>query len=297
MEEDRPAHQRFREVATAHRVRGAAHRVGIAAAPLRCYSSIMNPVIASLYERKSVRSFLARPISEDLRSLIIDAALQAPTAGNQTLYAILDIRDQRIKERLAVLCDDQPFIATAPMVYIFLADCRRWLTIYRAAGIEPRDPGAGDLMIALADGIIAAQNTVVAAEALGIGSCYIGDILERKEEVTELLALEPFLVPAAMVVYGYPTAHQMRRTKPRRIAPEVIVHTDRYREPDPDRLKDELTKVHEGRPRDTRPAEARPGDGGFHFETFVHAFHDRKYASDFVRELNRSAAAYLQAFL
>jgi nitroreductase len=248
----------------------------------------MNPVITSLMERKSVRSFEDRPISETLRNTIIDAALQAPTAGNQTLYAILDIRDQSIKDRLAILCDDQPFIATAPMVYIFLADCRRWLTIYREAGIEPRAPGAGDLMIALADAIIAAQNTVVAAESLGIGSCYIGDILERKEEVTELLALEPFLVPAAMVVYGYPTEQQMKRPKPRRVAREVVVHTDRYAGSDPTLLRGELARINAPRRRD--------GASDFSFETFVRAFHARKYASDFARELNRSADAYLREF-
>jgi FMN reductase (NADPH) len=129
---------------------------------------------------------------------------------------------------------------------------------------------------------------VVAAESLGIGSCYIGDILERKEEVTELLALEPFLVPAAMVVYGYPTEQQMKRPKPRRVAREVVVHTDRYAGSDPTLLRGELARINAPRRRD--------GASDFSFETFVRAFHARKYASDFARELNRSADAYLREF-
>jgi nitroreductase len=245
----------------------------------------MNPIITSLLERKSVRSFEDRPVPEDLRDLIVEAALQAPTAGNQTLYTILDIRDQPIKNRLAVLCDNQPFIATAPMVHIFLSDCRRWLSIFRTAGIEPRDPEVGDLMIALADGLIASQNAVTAAWSLGIGSCYIGDVLERREELTELLALKPFLVPAAMVVYGFPTAQQMDRPKPPRFSRDLIVQRDRYADPDPVRLEGEVTRKNGAR----SPTSS--------FTAFVRAFHDRKYASDFARELNRSATLYVKDFL
>lgn len=245
----------------------------------------IEPDVSALFERKSVRAFEDRPISEEFRELISDAALQAPTAGNQTLYTILDIRDQMTKEQLAVLCDNQPFIATAPMVYIFLADCRRWLSIYRAAGIVPRAPGVGDMMIALADGLIAAQNTVTAAWALGVGSCYIGDILERRQDVSKLLNLKQFLVPAAMVVYGFPTEQQMRRPKPVRVSRDHVIQRDRYTDPDPEELKSELTRIREKR------------SGDFSFADYVRRFHDRKYASEFARELNRSAAEYLSDFL
>lgn len=244
----------------------------------------MNPIIESLVQRKSVRSFEERPVPEDLRELIINAALQAPTAGNQTLYTILDITDQETKEQLAVLCDNQPFIAKAPMVYIYLADCRRWNSIYQTAEIEPRNPGTGDLMIALADGLIAAQNSVIAAWSLGIGSCYIGDILERREDVAKLLNLKRFLVPAAMVVYGFPTEQQEKRPKPERFSRDIIVQRDRYADPDPEQLKTELTRINAVR------------NGEFSYIKFVQAFHDRKYASDFARELNRSAQAYIDDF-
>ena len=254
----------------------------------------MNPTIASLMERKSVRSFEKRPIPEKLRELVVEAALQAPTAGNQTLYTIIDVRNQVIKDQLAVLCDNQPFIASAPMVHVFLADCRRWLAIYRVAEIEPRDPQMGDLMIALADGIIAAQNAVTAAWSLGIGSCYIGDVLERREEMSDLLALKQFLVPAAMVVYGYPTEQQIKRAKPRRVSQQLIVHTDRYTEPASDQLKEELARVNQ-----SPEILGEPGGRSieFSFTTFVRAFHDRKYASEFARDLNRSAEGYVREFL
>ena len=139
-----------------------------------------NAILSALSARKSVRVFTPDPVTPDERAAILNAAFQAPTAGNQQLYTILDITDPALKATLADLCDHQPFIAGAPLVLVFLADCRRWLNAYHAAGItDARKPGAGDLMLAVADTCIAAQNAVVAAESLGIGSCYIGDVLEN----------------------------------------------------------------------------------------------------------------------
>lgn len=58
----------------------------------------MNDVIKGLFERKSVRVYSDEMIEEDKKKLIIDAAIQAPTAGNMTLYSIIDVEDQEIKE-------------------------------------------------------------------------------------------------------------------------------------------------------------------------------------------------------
>ena len=128
-----------------------------------------NAILSALSARKSVRVFTPDPVTPDERAAILNAAFQAPTAGNQQLYTILDITDPALKATLADLCDHQPFIAGAPLVLVFLADCRRWLNAYHAAGItDARKPGAGDLMLAVADTCIAAQNAVVAAESLSV---------------------------------------------------------------------------------------------------------------------------------
>ena len=75
----------------------------------------MNEIIESLYQRKSVRAYEDRAIPEEMKNLILEAAMQAPSAGCQQLYTILDITDQELKEKLAESCDHQPFIAKAPM--------------------------------------------------------------------------------------------------------------------------------------------------------------------------------------
>ena len=82
----------------------------------------MNNVIETLLNRKSVRVYEKREIEPDVRAAILKATLRAPTAGNMMLYSIIDVTEQRIKDRLALTCDNQPFIASAPMEWICLAD-------------------------------------------------------------------------------------------------------------------------------------------------------------------------------
>ena len=65
----------------------------------------MNEIIKSLYERKSMRVYEDRPIPEEMKQVMLEGAAQAPTAGCQQLYTILDITDQKLKEALVHTCD------------------------------------------------------------------------------------------------------------------------------------------------------------------------------------------------
>ena len=176
--------------------------------------------IDELMNRKSVRAFTGEPIPAEHKELILAAATQAPSAGCQQLYTIIDVTDQAIKDQLVDTCDHQPFIAKADLVLIFLADLRKWYEGYRDVDAQPREPGEGDLLLAVTDAAIAAQNAVTAAWSLGIGSCYIGDVMENCEEQRRLLGLPAYVFPAAMVVFGYPTEQQKERPKPKRAAME-----------------------------------------------------------------------------
>ncbi len=241
----------------------------------------MNEILSSLHQRKSVRVYTGEPISPAAKRAILEAACAAPTAGNQQLYTILDITDQALKDRLAETCDHQPFIARAELVLIFCADCQKWYDAFAAGGCAPRKPGAGDLLLAFSDANIAAQNAVTAAESLGLGSCYIGDILEQCETHRALLNLPEYVVPAAMLVIGYPTQQQKERRKPERCPLESIVHENSYRRMDGGELEAMLSH----------------NAGQRSYQAWLEAFCARKYNSDFSREMTRSAEVYLRTFL
>lgn len=243
----------------------------------------MNEVLRSLYARKSVRVFEDRPVEEAVKRSVLEAALQAPTAGNMALYTILDITDPEKKAALSRSCDNQPFIATAPLVFVFCADYRRWYDVFCRFVDQVRKPGMGDLFLAEADAIIAAQNAVVAAQSLGLGSCYIGDITENFEYHQKLLGLPQYVVPAAMLVMGYPTEQQKTRQKPARFAVEDMVHDNSYDMAKSGRMAAMLS--------------GQNGKEGEALADYVVRFCNRKWNSEFSREMSRSCTEMVKDWI
>lgn len=238
----------------------------------------MNDIIKSLKNRKSVRAFTTTEIDERIKEEILLCAVNAPTAGNQQLYTILDIRNKELLEKLSVTCDNQPFIKDSKFTLIFCADFKKWYDAFIHTGCEPRKPSAGDFLLSVNDAVIAAQNAVCAAESFGIGSCYIGDIMENCELHREMLNLPEYVFPAAMLVFGYPEDSQIRRKKPERADMKHIVHTDTYREMETRELKELFS----------------PKAKEKIYEDWMKAFCERKYNSDFSIEMSRSVNEYLK---
>ena len=259
----------------------------------------MNSVIDVLLNRKSVRAYEDRPISPEAKETILQAALRAPTAGNMTLYTIIDVTDQQLKETLAQTCDDQPFIATAPLVLLFLADYQRWYDYFKLSevdrvcqqrGVEMRRPAEGDLLLASCDALIAAQTAVIAAESLGLGSCYIGDILERFETHRELFDLPEYAMPICMVCFGYPTEQQKARKQPPRFERRFVVSENCF----PRLSADDYAAMVQDRQAMLFANRSKlPAD----IENFGQLMYFRKFGAEYNVELNRSSHVMLQAWL
>lgn len=172
----------------------------------------MIPELGPIFYRRSVRQFKDQPLTDLEKQTIIQGAMRAPTAGNMMMYSILEVSEQNLKDQLVKTCDNQPFIAKSPFVLIFLADMQRMFDYYdyckvpekcQALNQTYRTPEESDLMLASCDAVIAAQNAVITAEALGISSCYIGDIMENIERHRSMFNLPKWVFPVAMVCFGY----------------------------------------------------------------------------------------------
>lgn len=243
----------------------------------------MNQIIESLYKRKSVRAYSERKITKDEKEILFEAAKQAPTAGNMTLYSIIDVTDQAKKEACAKYCDNQPFIADADMVVIFLADYRRWYKVFKAVDNEVRHPGVGDYELAIVDATIAAQNMVVAAESMGIGSCYIGDIIEHFEEIQAMFNLPANVAPACMLVLGYPDQKNIEREKPVRFDNDVFIFENEYHDLSEDEIYDAFKR--------RNPALKDPKEFALHIKNF-------KWPNNgFSDEMNRSNQIIIENFM
>ena len=257
----------------------------------------MNPVIQVLLNRRSVRAYEPKAIANDVKDEILRATLRAPTAGNMTLYSIIEVKDPAAKVTLARTCDNQPFIAKAPLVLLFVADYQRWYDYFIFSGVEGlceqraepmRRPEEGDLMIACCDAVIAAHTAVIAAESLGIGSCYIGDIMENYETHRELFDLPAYALPICLVCFGYPTREQHERPQTPRFGKEFIVFEDRYR-----RLgAGEFEEMYRERAERLRKSSEEGGGGA----NIAQRMYLRKFNADFSKEMSRSVRAMLQAW-
>lgn len=243
----------------------------------------MNETIRQIRSRRSVRAYEDSPIPPQIKQAILDAAIQAPSAGNMNLYTILDITDPELKRALSESCDHQPFIAQAPMVLVFCADYYRWYHAFCRHVPQVRKPDMGDLLLANADALIAAQNAVVAAESFGVGSCYIGDITENFEFHQHLLKLPEYVVPACMLCFGYPTQQQLQREKPPRFAREDVVHENGYSREKGDEMERMLLQRQPLAPGDTMPQ-------------WLERFCQRKWNSPFSVEMSRSCRAMCQSW-
>jgi FMN reductase (NADPH) len=245
-----------------------------------------------LKNRMSLRKYAEKPILKEHLDIILESAMRAPTAGNMMLYSILVIKDEEKKKILSKTCDNQPFIATAPVVLIFLADMQRWFDYYSYCGVkeycekkelEFNAPDEGDLMLAAADAVVAAQNAVVAGESLNIGSCYIGDIIENWEIHRDLLKLPQWVFPVAMLTMGYYAEGQARVISPR-FHKEYIVFEDEYKRLTNEDFKDMFIE------REKRMSSSNKA-GADNFGQFMYA---RKTGADFSKEMTRSVREMLK---
>jgi FMN reductase [NAD(P)H] len=179
-------------------------------------------------ERASCRNFTDDKIPPDVLRQVLEAGIQAPTGGNLQPYSIIKIEDQAAKDKLAKMCEDQPFIARAPVDLLFCIDLHRlerWAAL-EAAPFTARK-SFRHFWIAFQDTVMCAQNICTAADALGLGSVYVGSVLECFRELREMFSLPCGVFPVVLLCLGYPT----KAPRPsRRLGVDVVVHDEAYRE-------------------------------------------------------------------
>jgi nitroreductase len=192
-------------------------------------SQYPNTTLKLLMERASLRNFSSRKISRRVLQYILEAGTHAATGGNLQPYSIIKIESGRTRKRLAKMCW-QPFMAKAPVHLLFCID---WHRLQRWAKIEIAPFSATSsfrhFWIAFQDTVICAQNMCTAADSLGLGSVYIGTIMEFFPEMKRMCKLPNGVVPVVLLCIGYP------KTKPRvrrKLGVESVVHDETYREID-----------------------------------------------------------------
>lgn len=168
-------------------------------------------VFEAIEKRRSIRKFKSGIISkEDLRK-ILEAGRLAPSGGNRQPWRFVVVREQEAKKALSIAADNQKFIADADTVIVALGDSAVYKvkTPYKLS--QTRIPHLQDPMIAV-------EHMVLAATALGYGTCWIGAFDEG--EVKRILKIPENLAVVALLPIGVP--NESPPARPRKALSEIF---------------------------------------------------------------------------
>ncbi|MCX8188801.1 MAG: nitroreductase family protein [Nitrososphaeria archaeon] len=196
-------------------------------------NSFANETLKLMFTRSSVRDFLPKKVPEDILRSIIEAGLHSPSAGNLQPYSIIRVEDEERKRLLAELCL-QKFISSAPVLLVFCIDfhrLERWSKLCNTPFTAHKS--FRHFWVAFIDVSICAQSICVAAESVGLGSVYIGTIIESADKVKDILALPEKVFPVILLCLGYPRSRPLPQKK---LGYNIIVSSEVYHEPSDEEL-------------------------------------------------------------
>lgn len=179
-----------------------------------------------IMKRRSARNFKDRKIPENVIEQLLDAANNAPSGGNIQPISVILVQEADARKELAKMVGDQPWVQRAPLSMIFCIDfyrLKKWASLSHTD--FKGEKALHMFLIAYADLMCSAQSVVILAEDHGLGSVYIGTILEAIDPARKYFKMPKYVLPMMVLSIGYPKSVPKRIPKLRR---EVIAHRGKY---------------------------------------------------------------------
>jgi len=187
-----------------------------------------NAVLSTLLAHRSIRNYAPAALPDGTIETLVAAAQSAPSSSNLQTWSVVAVADPARKAVLAAVAGGQKHILQAPVILVWLADLNRLANL----GADRGQPVEGldyleTFFVATIDAALAAQNAVVAAESLGLGTVYIGALRNDPEKVAAALNLPPQVVAVFGLCLGYATADDRSDVKPR-LDQSLVLHRETY---------------------------------------------------------------------
>ena len=184
----------------------------------------MNETIKLLLSHSSCRSFLDKPVPEEVAEVIIKCAQRAPTSSYLQAYTIIRVEDKEKRKLLAEYAGGQEWVEKAGLVLLFCADLHRLEVM-----LDVRDKNVLHntelYTVAVTDAALASSRALVAAQAMGLGGVFVGGVRNETEKMAELFELPQMVFPMYAVCMGYPDKIPPQRP---RMAAKMISAVDGY---------------------------------------------------------------------
>lgn len=173
-------------------------------------------VFEAIKTRKSVRDFTDKKVEWEKITAIIEAGVEAPSAGNIQPWYFIILDEIREKQALFEACYNQAWVKNASHVIVVVADIEKSEHYY---------PGKGrDYAIQSCSACI--ENMLLAAHAMGLGCVWIGAFDE--ERVADIISLPKHLEIVALIAVGYPSQQAIQEPKRPRIEPKDKTYYHKY---------------------------------------------------------------------
>lgn len=188
------------------------------------------PSIEQFLSHRSVRHFSEREIPEATAAALVAAAQSAATSSNLQLWSVVSVQDPERRAAVAKMCGDQTHVSTCGWFFAFLADVHRIRAAAQAVG-EPADglDYTEFYTMAVIDAALAAERMVCAAEAMGMGICYIGGLRNDPQGVQDLLSLPEGVFGVFGLCVGWPAEPMTAEIKPR-LSQGAVWFKEQYQE-------------------------------------------------------------------
>nr|WP_319398680.1 NADPH-dependent oxidoreductase [uncultured Carboxylicivirga sp.] len=184
-------------------------------------------LLDTLTQRRSIRKYTDQDIDPNLLNEILEAGTRASTTGNMQVYSIIVTRDSKKKEELSPCHFNQPMIKNAPVTLTFCADFNRFNKWCKLSNAEPGYDNFLSFTTAAIDALLVAQTVCIAAEAKGLGICYLGTTTYTADKIIDVLNLPSGVVPLTTVTLGYPDE---KPAQVDRLPLEAVVHSETYKD-------------------------------------------------------------------
>jgi FMN reductase (NADPH) len=184
-----------------------------------------NPTIEVIHQHGSVRHYKPDPLPKEIVETIVAAGQRAATSSNLQMYSVVAVTDAEQRAQMQAYCGGQQHISQAPVFLAWVADLSRLERICEARGYTQQAGMVENFLLAAVDAAIAAQNSGLAAESMGLGFCYIGAIRNKPRQVIQQLNLPRLTFPVMGMTLGWPVKAPMVRP---RLPLDVILHWDTY---------------------------------------------------------------------
>jgi FMN reductase (NADPH) len=190
---------------------------------------IGNPVIETMLNHKSIRRYKDESPPDEIVRSIARAGQQSPFAAQ--LYSVLLSRNK----------EGTPY--RAPLLFTICIDCHKLELIMARRNWRLVTNDLSLLFFAVQDASLMAENMVVAAESLGLGSCFLGDAPYRAKRIAEEYKLPKRVFPLVQLVMGYPAEDPPPRP---RYPLEFTLFEDEYPVLTAEMVKEAMREMDEG---------------------------------------------------